>query len=255
MKALYKYIFVLLGILSFSSCTEEEVEPFTSELGINFRNDAGSSTDINFYEMYVKEGMELSGKNIQLYVQLEGALSDQPTSFRLASQPVEDYEPVEVELPGDSVIDAGKYTRSITIRCLKPTTYNKDFKTDITFDYENSDVVPGILELQKKRLTVSDKTLWQDMMVDDAEGWNKYYASTLGKYGDVKVRFILAAMGAQGLSYRNIKYLYQNTVYYPAYGFSEERLTQLKTALEEYNASHDKPLCELDGTPVSFNVE
>ena len=253
MKAFYKYIFVLLGMLSVASCSEEKVDIFSSELGINFRNDIGGATEINFFENYVKEGMEVEGQKVRLYMQLEGAISDKPTRIRLATLPVEDYEQAEVVLPGDSVIEAGEYTRGITVNCIKPKEYNKVFKTDVTFDYDNSDVVPGTLEFQKKTLTLTDQTKWSDMMVDNEEGWNKNYAATLGKYGDVKVRFIMAAMGKTGLTYMNIRYLYQNTIYYPAYGFNEQRMTVLREALEAYNASHDKPLCEQDGTPVSFN--
>lgn len=252
MKTVYFKILFLLGLIPFISCSEEKVEPFSDKTGINFSTYPSVSTDINFYQLYVENGMDIMEKNVRLYVQLEGRLSDKPTNIRLKTMEVEEFEMADIVLPADSAIAPGEYQRGITVTCMKPSVYDKEFRTYVTFDYANSDVVPGSMEFNKKRFTVKDQTMWSDMYVDNEEKWNEKYESTLGKYGPVKVRFIMAALGAMDLDYNRIKSLYSYTVSYPNYGF-KNYISSLNSALEEYNNTHDEPLREPDGTLVSFN--
>ena len=251
------------AILFLVRCSEEEVQPFTSELGINFvlvdqygyyqDNYQNLSTTYNFYPQYLTQGMEVARASIRLGVQLEGELPERPVNVRLKALPVEGYETADLILPGDSVIAPGEYRRTLTIDCNKPSAFDTEYRNLMTFDYENSDVVPGTKERQQYAVIVKDETDWASMSVDNAEEWNKAYASTLGAYGPVKVRFILAAMGERHeSSYSAIKMLYSYTTSYPAYGF-QRYLSDLRDALEEYNATHAQPLAEPDGTPVSFN--
>ena len=140
------------------SISEEKIEPFSSERGINFLAPNGYgdfidnynqlSTDINFYTYYVTEGLEIKELPLQLGVQLEGEISTTPINIRLKAIEKEDYELADIIIPADSTIEAGEYKRGITISCQKPQTFDKEYGAVITFDYENSDVVPGTKERQ-----------------------------------------------------------------------------------------------------------
>ena len=262
MKTLYKYFFIFLCSTLFVACNEEEIKPFSSERGINFLAPNGYggftdnfnqlSTDINFYTYYVTKGLDIKELPLQLGVQLEGEISNTPINIRLKAIEKEDYELADIIIPTDSAIEAGKYQRGITITCQKPQVFDKEFGAVITFDYENSDVVPGTKERQNYQITLKDATIWEDMEVSNENEWNESYSSTLGVYGPIKVRFILATLGKLEYSYNAIKNLYYYTTSYPNYGFKKV-MDQLKTALEEYNNTHDEPLCEPDGTLVTFN--
>ena len=40
---------------------------------------------------------------------------------------------------------------------------------------------------------------------------------------------------------------------YHKFGFDDVVMEALRNALTQYNSTHDKPLTETDGTPVTFN--
>lgn len=248
--------------MSFTACNEEEVQVYSSELGINFLapNGYGGFTDdytnlsttYNFYTSYLTQGMDIKNANIQLGIQLEGIPSEQSVNIRLKATTKEGYEPAEIILPNDSIINPGEYRRTITVECVKPQTFDTEYRTIITFDYEHSDVVAGTKERQQYELIIKDETDWSSMNVDNEKEWNSRYASTLGNYGPMKVRFIMAVMGEQfNASYETLSMLYSYTYTYPTFGF-RRYISTLKDALQEYNDSHEIPLTEPDGTLVSF---
>lgn len=256
----------MCGVLvAFTSCKEEEVEPFSGAPGLNFTIKQGNQwvdnatsyenlfSSVDFYAYYAEKGtIDLDYVDVQVCVQLEGRISDKPLKIRLKAEPVEGYEMADLEMPSDSVMAPGTYQKVFTIRCKKPADEN-EYKAVIKVDYFNSDFVPGTMERQQYELTVKDQTNWEDMEVSNADEWNAAFSSVLGNYGPVKVRFIQAALGAAGYSSMSISYKYYYQLYYPAYGFNAQIMGIIKDALTEYNSTHDKPLSEADGTPVTFN--
>lgn len=261
MKRTIKNILALAAICLMWSCEKAEVPVYNSPTAINFLAPDGYggfkddylnlSVEINLYEQYLKT-MDVNESELQIGFQIEGLIPETDMRVRFSTEAVEDYEQAQVELPTDTVIRAGQYKQTATIKCLKPAEMEKAYATYITFDYANSDVVAGTKERQKFKVTVKDKTDWDGMYVTGEDEWNEYYSDVLGKYGPMKVRFVLYALGQQGLSYSSIGYKYYYTPYYPSYGLSPY-LDYLKETLDIYNASHGKPLTEPDGTPVSFN--
>lgn len=266
MKQIYKtlHIFLLIAAALFSttSCSEEEATRFNSERGVNFliydtqsnsyQDDyTNLKTTINFYNYYLK-GWDINEVSLKLGVSIEGTLSDQPVHVRLKTQPVEDYSTAIIEVPGDSIINPGEYRRTITVNCKRPNSYDTEERTNVTFDYSACGLVPGTKERQLYTVTLTDATDWSAMSVDNETKWNESYAATLGKYGPVKVRFIMVVLGTKyNYTAQALNNLYYYTVAYPNYGFKKE-LDHLKEALREYNKSHDTPLTEPDGTLVSF---
>ena len=263
---LYKITFIICGVLlAFTSCKEDEVEPFSAAPGLNFINyDSGKWSDgatsyenlfttVDFFGYYAsKKTIDLEYVDVPVCLQLEGRLSDKPLNIRLKAEAAEGYEMPDLVMPSDSVMEPGKYQRIFNIRCKRPTD-EKEYKVIIKVDYDNSDFVAGTKERQLYEITVKDQTDWESMWVDNAEEWNAAYSSALGNYGDVKVRFIQAALGAAGYTAQSISYKYYYQTYYPNYGFNANLMKILNDALTEYNNTHEKPLSEADGTPVTFN--
>lgn len=251
------------SLLALASCKEQEVETFSGERGINFivPNSDASKEDLyenlystcDFYDYYVTKGkIDLDYVDVKVALKLEGPLSDQPLKIRLKAEPVEGAEMADLEMPGDSVLGPGEYKRTMTIRVKRPAEYDKEYQAVIKVDYDNSDFVAGTMERQQYKLTVRDEANMQDMEAESIDDWNQKFSATLGNYGPVKIRFIRAALGAQGYTSTSISYKYYYTLYYPTYGFNANLMTTLRDALKEYNDTHDKPLSEADGTPVTF---
>ena len=256
-----KYILLLCLTALLPSCNEEQIAPFSAERGINFLawdawgeledNYQNLSTTVNFYNYYAAKGMAFTDTTTQVGVQLEGLMSDQPVNVRLKVVADEDYPLADVTVPGDSAIAPGEYRRTITVGIRKPEVADTEYRAILTFDYENSDVVPGTKERQRYTIILKDETDWDSMLVDNEDEWNSYYAETLGEFGAVKVRFILVAMGEAGYTADNVTTIYNLTQMMPTYGFGRY-MSVLNDALDEWNSTHDEPLAEADGTLVTF---
>lgn len=260
MRYIYHSFYIIILLMTVASCKEEEVQPFTAERGVNFvtytngyynDNPTDLITEYNFYSFYITKGLSIDSLPLQLGVELEGQLSESPIRIRLTAGKDSLFELADLVMPGDSVIAPGHYRRTMTVQCKKPGVYNHTYKAIIGFDYANSDVVAGTKERQKYTVTVTDSTIWSDMDVSGEDEWNQKYASILGKYGPVKVRFIMATLGKEGQSYNQIKYLYYYTTNYPSYGFASV-IDDLRQALADYN-KNNAVLKEPDGTIVTFN--
>ena len=268
MKKIFSYLAMLSLLVSFYSCEKEEVMTFEGDRGINFviyESAYDSYTDDyknlesehNFFTDYaLGTSMELADFQVEVGVQLEGTYSDTPIKVKVKAENVEGYEPVEVVLPEEIVIEPGEYRAHFSVSCKQPKAYNKEFKTKLVFDYSNSDVIAGSKERQEYVITVSDEASWEDMYVEDLEEWNLRFSPYLGTAGDVKIRFIYTA-----LKTINYHYNWTNSLYYyivmgrPSWAFTSREMDCLRTQLDSYNASHDTPLKELDGTLVTFPAE
>lgn len=264
MKIKYFFFAVCSLLLTMTGCKEEEVDTFDSKPGVNFLVDNGYGvyvddyqnlkTDEDFFNAYFSQKtIDISTTStISLCVQLEGRLSDKPLNIRLKAEAEDGYEMPELEMPGDSAIAAGEYQKVFNITVHKPA-FGEERRCYITFDYANSDVVAGTMERQKYEIIVSDVTPFREMGVTDAASWTAAFGDALGQYGDVKVRFIQAAFAMdRWYSPQQVYIIYTRHLENPLSGFSTQRVNTLKRYLDQYNASHDKPLQEADGTLVTF---
>ena len=260
MKKTIKNILALAAICLMWSCDKAEVPVYDSPTAVNFLapdgyggfkdNYLNLNTEINLYQEYLNT-MDVGKKELLIGFQIEGLIPEKELKVRFSTEAVEDVEQASVELPTDTVFRVGQYMQTATVLCLKPAEMEKTYSTYITFDYANSDVVAGTKERQKFKVTIKDVTDWDGMYVTDESEWNEYYSDVLGKYGPMKVRFVLYALGKTGMTYGSIGYKYYYTPYYPSYGLAPY-LDYLKETLAEYNAANGT-LTEPDGTPVSFN--
>lgn len=275
MKTIFNYITILSLLFAFVGCTEEEVMTFDGERGVNFVvYDAGYDKYTDDYENLVSEhnfitdystskAMELDPYQIAIGVQLEGTYSEQPIRIKVKAEAVEGYEMAEVELPEEIIIEPGEYQANFVVACKQPLTYNKEYKTKLVFDYANSDVVAGTKERQAYIITAVDKAIWEDMYLESLEDWNQKISPYLGTAGEVKIRFIYAALarhiywGSQNYSYVmvNESFYWAYGVNRPSWGFSATEMNLLRSELELYNTEHATPLAELDGTLVTFPDE
>lgn len=252
------------ALLAMVGCKEEEVPTFDAETGVNFLADNGQGvyvddhenlfTEIDFFNSYFSQKtIDISADAATpVCVQLEGRLSDRPLNIRLKAVPKEGYEMPELVMPGDSAIAPGEYRKVFNITARKPAM-GEERRCYITFDYDNSDVVAGTMERQKYEIVVGDKTPWDEMGVTDEASWNASFSGALGQYGDVKVRFILVAFALdRWYSPQQVYMMYSYHLQNPAFGFNTQLVNTLKKYLNQYNETHDTPLQEADGTPVTF---
>ena len=267
MKKLFNYMMFMSLLLAFSACEEEEVMTFDAERGVNFVNYNANynqytddyerlKAEYNFYDQYAKEAsLELQPCTLYVGLQLEGNFSDKPVKVKIKAEAVEGYDMADVTLPEEVVIEAGAYQANFPVVCNQPKDYEKDYKVKLTIDYANSDVIAGTKERQNYEISISDKTNFEDMYVENAEQWNAEYAEYLGNYGGTKVRYVFASLARlYGYTYSNICTIYRYTQIggsYLFYGFYYYGYDVYYDLLD-YNSTHEAPLCEPDGTPVEI---
>lgn len=264
-------VIVLLSALSFSSCQEEEVDMFQAERGVNFVLSTGNnhytdnykqlSTEVKFFDSYVTQGLVLKPRTINIGLQLEGTTSEQPIKVRIKKESVEGYETANVVFPEEVIFDPGQYQTSFPVECQLPAEYDKLYKVRFSIDYPNSDVVAGTKERQFFDLTVSDMADWAAMEATNESDWNRKYSQYIGNYGPVKARFIFFIFGQSPSHYLPFGYpkntitelIFTNVLY--GSGLAESYIVNnyIKKALASYNAEHEKPLSERDGTLVSYD--
>lgn len=269
MKRIYYAILMLLCVSFFAACEQEEVYTFIGAPGINFTsqsytegqmpNDYTGDPDdpdlmgyVSSYEAHYGKGW-YGDKYDTIYIQakLEGVMQDRPLRVNLKAEPVEGVAFPNMIIGRDSVIQPGKYWLRIRVLVERPAILDSTYQAKFTFDYENSDVVPGSEERQSIILEAHDtyEVNAENMYVSSIEEWNTYYGDVLGPYGPEKARFIYSVFMGRTAT------LYMYTNYYPTvpdYGFAGN-MEQLITALNEYNAAHpDAPVQEADGTLVTF---
>lgn len=263
MKAIYNIFLIVLAAFLFWSCDKEEVSPFIGEAGINFTSQGYNLGDIaynqndpdnpdqmdytsNFLSHYQKGQFDDKYDTVYVQAKLEGILQERALRVNLSYKSVDGYDTPNLILSKDSVIKAGEYLVRIAVLIERPAAYNIEYRAQITFDYANSDVVPGSEERQSIILKTSDtyEINYENMFVSDEAEWNSCYESVLGKYSPERVRFILSVFKGETTM------LYMRTNYYKA-GF-ENRMDELREALAEYNSTHDDILKEVDGTPITF---
>lgn len=262
------FISILCAVF-LGACSEQEVETFHAERGINFVNYTPSgdeytdnyqklSNEVNFFTKYAgKSGWDLQPDTIYAGLQIEGTIPDTLVRVRLKVMPVEGNELADISVPEEVDIHSGQYHAPIQIVCRPPKEYDKQYKAKIVVDYANSDVVAGTSERQEYMVTVSDSTIWSDLRVTSEATYNDNYAKYTGNYGPKKTRFIFVTFGQSGPVNGTYRQLCEAIFYYGLMGwgglsnsFYQQYLNQ---ALGTYNQTHDTPLTEPDGTVVKFN--
>ena len=138
MKRTIKNILALAAICLMWSCEKAEVPVYNSPTAINFLAPDGYggfkddylnlSVEINLYEQYLKT-MDVNESELQIGFQIEGLIPETDMRVRFSTEAVEDYEQAQVELPTDTVIRAGQYKQTATIKCLKPAEMEKAYAT------------------------------------------------------------------------------------------------------------------------------
>lgn len=255
--------------LCLTACTEEQIETFQAERGINFvsynsynkeftDNYQKLSTDINFFTKYAdKTAWDIQPDTIYIGLQIEGKIPENEVKVKLKLENVEGYTPADIDIPQEVVFAKGQYQIPVQVICKKPTTYDKLYKSQIVVDYNNSDVVAGTKERQKYIVTVSDSTDWNAISVKDEADFNNVYGKYLGNYGPIKTRFLFVSLGKASSVGGTYSVLCQQLFYYTKMGWGGVANTSIqqiiKTALNTYNSNNSIPLSEPDGTPVAFN--
>lgn len=254
MKKKYSFygLFLILFLIFATACEEEQVQSFSAERGVNFLDVDGGDIytkldrKVSLIPHYVAGNFDFLEDTINILVKIEGMLSDVPLKVNVKALPVEDYATPELTF-SEAIIKPGKIKDTIRVYC-KPLAYlDSTFKAKIVFDYEKTEMIPGVKEQQQLILTVEDKfPLEGAMYAKNATEWNNLYAYLLGDYGKKKVRLIWSVLKGDNNAFYRI-------VFQGSDNKMKNLIPSFKAALKEYNDKHpDSPLKEEDGKLVTF---
>ena len=152
-----------------------------------------------------------------------------------AAQPGVHYKPFDDPfIAGNMVIKAGKAEANFPIIFIHDTSLDLNTVELILEVDQNENFRPGINTWRQIKVTTTALTTKPAL-------WDQYYATLFGlSWGPVKFRFIIDNTG------------YMDWGMVPNLSFGMYMQAQIRNALQKYNASHDEPLSEADGTQVSF---
>lgn len=260
-------LIISIFICTLYSCEEQEIQPFSGETAVNFVGKVGNEWYIyeeniqrsyNVYDTIIKnKTFPLESFTVKARLDIEGKTPEKPIKVKLIAKGVEGKETVKVDLP-DIVFEPGKTEVYFDIKVYTPKDYNIVTQTRICIDYANSDVVPGTKTRQEFLLLVKDEAekMFQQGTLNIPE--NEYietFEKYLGKYGEVKHRFLAANTppNPQGVSDFKFRIAYSKLM--PAYGEYglPGALPTYREKLNEYNEKNpNSPLKEKDGTLVEL---
>ena len=134
-------------------------------------------------------------------------------------------------------ISAGEVSRLIPVILLRDESLKAATYKLVLAVQGNEYFRPGIDAWRTYTVTITDTAIKPTI-------WDSYWSYYLGtSWGPEKLRFAIEATGYKDFNERPLD---------P--GLGSWMYTVCSQQLEEYNAEHpDNPLCEADGTPVSFD--
>lgn len=281
MNTIKHFALLPLLTLALNSCREEEVPVFSSDRGVNFilydaQNDEYTDNyeelkyEHNYFEDYAEGGYNLPDASASVGIQLEGTFSNEPITVKIKAEAVDGYDMPDIEFPTETVIPAGEYRANFNVLCKKPQTYDKVYKTVLTFDYDASGLTAGTKERQQFEITVSDAAIWEDMYVANETEWNNAYSHIFGDYAPVKCRAIFVGCGSSEYSgaamygsryctdYSGVKNYFNRTKQgYTSNSFAvspyySNQIYYIYYGLLQYQSLNGTDLPEADGTPVTY---
>lgn len=255
-----KLLYILMGLAlllpAFSSCGEDDLKGALDKSRLNFEYEDGRLVDSIVRYSFAFGPDETMIDTVWLQVNTMGVPVDYDRPLALQQLATGEDDAVsglhyvnfdDPELVAKYYyIPAGAITTQIPVvvkrddPTLKTVAYTLrvGFKPNEEFDY-------GSKEFSFKRIVIADK------LVEPENYKNLSYF--FGEYGPVRHRFLIDASGEKWDD-KYVDYLYttymlgggdQNYLFYYA--------QKMHRALQEYNRTHDKPLCEEGGVEITFD--
>lgn len=233
-----KYIFLLLGVVTMSSCSQQEPLAYEDNPALYFGGD-----DINYSFFYAESAS--SQKDVYVTIHAMGNPSNTDRAFSLeqtntkatdaAQADVHYLSLSSVEMKKRMVMPAGKNEMKLAITLLKDASL--DLKTvKLTLKVaDNDNFKVGVMEKDTTNILFSSQAI-------KPTNWDDWYYAFGASWGSVKMRFIIDNTGITNFD------TVPTDTYYLVY-LNEK----LKQKLYEYNAAHPSaPLAEADGTLIEF---
>ena len=252
MKAKITYIALLATLAgAFTGCRQNELFYYDenySALNIWMGQKSYPTDSVTFNFAYTV----LERDSLLFWARLTGKPADHDRTFRLKA--VEgDVDKVQLYLP-DYVLKAGEYEGEYAIYIDKPEGYSEftDKAGSVTLKMEeNSFFEEGAIETNTLKIVfknfLSKPDDWDDAVYPYMP-LSKYF----GAYSDVKYAFMIQNTGYSNFSI----YFSMSEDNIPdgciTYTLATRLKQKCKLALAEYNNSHDEPLCDEYGIPISF---
>lgn len=250
MKNYLKYIGVLLlGSAFLSSCHEAKMIEYSDIPRISFigsdnrGNDSYEATTLGASTNF---GLSLKGDTLQcdtlqVIVRLMGDVAINPLEVYLSSEATGDAEQPEFVFFNPYVIKDSAYRAVLKVGVNRPAERNKEYKANLIFDFDKSDVASGLDSLLRYPVTVTDEVNWEILQITE-EDWEYYIAPYFGPYSDTKARFMITAMKTTNfstLTYSWMVYRY---------------LAMCQAALDHYNeVNPGNPLKDENGNLITFD--
>lgn len=246
-KAIIGMLLLVVGLLLNWRCSEYEMIQYSEKNRINFVGIDKSNQDTDDPSTLNAEmnfGLHLKGDSVNVdtllvRVRLQGHLSASPLKIVLKADAVDGFPAAEVIFPEAYQIADSAYRAVLKVVVKRPALRDKEYRANLVFDYDNSDVAIGVDTLKTYRLTVRDE-LTLKMLKIDQEYWDQAFAPKIGPYSNVKIRFMVMTTKSTDFSTYN--------------WLSALRLKALRDALTAYNtANPGNPLKDENGNLVNFD--
>lgn len=235
-----KYIFIawiVLGIMTLASCSENEPMAYEGQPALYFANE-----DVNFSFFYAEDAGDRSSVDITVHAM--GPVSEVDRAFTLYQEDVGGNDAAQAgvhyvgfdtdEMKQAMVIPAGQSEIKLPIILLKDNSLDtKTVKLKIGIR-PNENFSNGVVEKDSTVITFSSQAM-------KPANWKDWYYAFGASWGTVKMRFIIDVTGIT--NFDQVPDDYDYLVYLNG---------KLKSKLFEYNSTHDQPLQEADGTLVEF---
>lgn len=196
-----------VALLLFGSCHKYEMIKFGDNEGINFLADLRWTTSdyknptwtttASYLTYSVNFGINEEGENklvdtLEIGVNIMGLVTSYDRKVALTTDGP-DENALEVELiPTEKyIVPADTLLNSFKIIIKRPAKRGVEYKTNLIFDYENSDFSAGTDERQVLALSAQDSVSMDLWKVTE---WNE---SFFGTYSNEKVRYLITQYGAK----------------------------------------------------------
>lgn len=234
-------IAILLFLLAFNSCKENEMDTYQNDPAIYFSH----TTDSIAYSFFTLNS-DIPRDTVWVEALTMGLPANQNRPFALTQTNTNEpdaavagihYVPFEDKEVKDSIsIKAGAFKRLIPIILLRDKSLKTATKRLVLSVVSNEFFRPGITSLTSYTITTTDTAIKPRL-------WDSYWAYYLGEsWGIEKMRFAIEATGYADFESRPLD---------P--GLSGWMRDVCKQKLVEYNNTHEEVYQEADGTPVSFD--
>lgn len=243
MKKIY-YILTIsyISLLAFTGCKENEMDTYKNDPAIYFENDSKTQQDSIRHSFFIYDD-DVTFDTVRIIVHTMGLPTKYDRNIKLIQTNIGEpnaaiagthFIPLEDPSIKDSIcIRAGQVCARIPIVLLRDKSLEScEVRLELTIG-ENEYFRPGINEWR-------NFTIITTSMATKPNNWDRLWISTFGKWGSVKMKFIIESTGFN--DFNN----------YPSdYAYIQWLGATAKEALTKYNNAHpDNPLCEANGEPV-----